>query len=108
MIGNKYILGAVLAAAPLAALAQTISVYTFDSISSIDYRDPAAITGILVNETTPTTLILPPGNSAQCPRFFELMLTEPGKYILTVATSVEQGSGGTYEFLRGCKLERKP
>lgn len=91
MIGNKYILAAALACAPLATQA-TETVYTFDSVTSIEHRAAdILITGVLVNDATPTTVTLPWGVGEiynRCDRVFNVVLGQPAAYQLTVATVI--------------------
>jgi len=121
MIGNKYILAAALACAPLAAHADE-TVYTFDSVTAVENTSIdglARITGILANDTVPTTAQLPWSSSSvmltSCQSMISRMMSDPGVYLLTLGTEIVTSTsfpGGppptTTLYLRRCKLERKP
>lgn len=111
MIANKYLLAMFLAAAPLAA--QAADTYVFDSVSSVQYLQDSSITGVLVNGSA-ATVTFPSSAPDRCYRFFEVMLTQPGLYTLSVATEVRvEGPyfpGGptiTTTVFLGCALQHK-
>lgn len=111
MIGKKYILSAVLACSPLLSHAET---YVFDSISAIQHRSATStITGVLANDTTPSAVTFPYGTE-RCNRLFDIMLTQPGLYTLTVMINIiyTQPPGQPTPIpnpqFDGCNLELKP
>jgi hypothetical protein len=113
-MNKKCLLATFLAVAPFAAQAVEVS-YTFDSISAIKQRgNNTSITGILINDSVPTTVSLPTGSTAvpneRCDRLYVLMLDQPGKYTLTVTKDIPTPTGGPPmpESLLGCTLEAKP
>ena len=87
MIGNKRVLAAsLLAFGPIAAHAVETS-YIFDSVSAVQERNAnISITGILVNGSSPITVVVPNngGPSERCDRKYDLALSQPGAYTLTV------------------------
>lgn len=92
MIGNKSVLVAALVFASFATQAAE-TVYTFDSVTAIKHRIyQVSITGVLVNDSTPTTVTLPWNDGlnpqARCERLFNVVLSQPATYRLTVVTDV--------------------
>lgn len=89
MMSCRYLLAAILACGPLASQAAETA-YTFDSVAGVEHRyNEIRITGVLVNDTTPTTVTLPWGSSSlyeRCDRLFNIVLSLPGVYNLTVVT----------------------
>jgi len=111
MFRNKYLLATLLAAAAVTAHAAETST-TFDSVSSIQHRSSTiVITGILINDTVPTTVSFPAGGGGgvdnRCDRLFGIMLTQPGVYTLTVTTDVSGGTPLPVPYFAGCWLELK-
>ena len=115
MIGNKCMLAAALALAPLATQAAE-TVYSFESVTGIEHRiQEVLITGVLINNSTPTTVTLPwPANASpphpRCEQLFDVVLSQPGAYRLTVVTDtkiVYEGGGTPTEvlFLKRCASE---
>lgn len=90
-MGNKRLLAsALLMISPLAAQATETS-YTFDSVSAVRERNSnISITGVLVGETSPTTISAPTGSgpTERCDRLYNLVLSQPGAYLLTVTIDV--------------------
>lgn len=119
MIGKKYILAAALACAPFATQAAE-TVYTFDSVTGIEHRqNEVRIKGILLNHTTPTTVVLPwwtlPYHYEHCPNVFNVVLSQPAAFTLTVVTELVteppmHPGAPPMEVLhfRGCSADRKP
>jgi len=92
MFGNKRLLAAALALAPLATQAAETS-YTFNSVSMIRQRPSSTtITGILIDDNLPMTVSFPAGGTPnftdRCERLFGSMLDQPGTYLLTVTVDV--------------------
>lgn len=87
MIRNKnFWAAALLTISPLAAHAVETN-YVFDSVISVRERDSnVTITGILVGETTPTSVVAPvnSGPVERCDRLYGQVLSQPGVYLLTV------------------------
>lgn len=87
--------------------------YVFDSVSKIGLRPTISsrifITGTLVNETTPTTLETPIGET-RCEGFYNRALESPGMYILTITINFvpAQPPVPASLLLTGCSLELKP
>jgi hypothetical protein len=96
MFGKKYILSAVLACAPLVSHAAE-TVYTFDSTLAVEHTgSEVLISGILVNDTVPTTVTLPwltGGLHDRCEKVFNVVLSQPAAYTLTVATEMKTVGG---------------
>jgi len=114
MIGKKYILGALLACAPLASHA-VVTTYTFDSISSIENGESIGlvITGVLVNDTVPTTVAIPRYSSGgyidRCNSLYTLVLSLPSVYSLTITVDVDPNPPPTFPAInfKGCKVDVK-
>ena len=113
MIAWKRVLpvAALLLSASVGAQADTI--YTFDSVTGIGHRQSNLdLTGVLINNTAPTTVTVPAqlagGHFERCVTFFNLMLTNPGTYRLTVVTEshVDPSLGITVTNFVRCGLER--
>src|SRR5262245_38266098 len=106
--------GALLLSASFGTQAETA--YTFDSVTGIVHRQGATtqITGVLVNDTAPTSVTINYQNSTtsvfdRCLNFYTLMLSSPGIYRLAVATEPYTDlAGNTYTLLIRCGLERIP
>jgi len=118
MIGNKYILAAMLACAPLATQAAE-TVYTFDSVSGIEHLgDSVVITGIRVNDTVPSSVSLPWAAGQRfdrCEKLFNVVLAAPAEFTLTVATELVTTWVGppperqvTILVFNRCRADRKP
>lgn len=95
MIGKKYILSAVLACAPLATHAAE-TFYSFSSVSSIEHTSgELEIIGTLLNNTAAiVTLPWEIGYASgsvyeRCEKVFNVVLSQPEAYALTVATEVQ-------------------
>lgn len=90
----------------------TETTYVFASVTGIQYAagdGPAAITGVLVNDTTSTTLVLP-GFSDRCSNFLLTMTSNSGTYKLTIVTDTEPYpmGGGTSTGFSRCRLDLAP
>lgn len=115
MIGNKYILAALLACAPLASQAAPAT-YTFDSITAIEHGSSSGlvITGVLVNDTVPTTLAMPMYGSGgyldRCTNLFNVVLSLPSVYLLSITVEVNPNPSPGFPALtfQGCKATAKP
>ena len=94
MIGKKYIFAAVLASAPLATYAQ--NVYTFENVVAIEHRpNQVLITGDLFDDIQRRTITLPLDSASgygnmyeRCDRVFNVVLSQPAAYDLTVVTEL--------------------
>lgn len=112
MIRNKYLLAALLAAAPFASHAETD--YTFASVSGIKHRGGTTfLTGVQVNDSTATTVSFPSGSTPdRCDALYSEMLRQPGVYTLTVTTDFVEDwypSGPVQRLVFvGCSLDLKP
>jgi hypothetical protein len=116
MTGNKYILAAVLACAPLATHAETV--YTFDNVIAIEHQPTQAlITGVLLDDTQRITVTLPWESGSmyeRCEKVFNVVLSQPTAYNLTVVTEtlLFPGSPGQPDTLKlvftRCRANLKP
>ena len=114
MIGKKYILAAVLACAPQASPADEAS-YTFDSVTAIEHGSSSGlvITGVLVNDTVPTTLAIPLYGSGsyfdRCADLYNVVLSLPSVYNLTVTVDINPNPSPGFPAMtfRGCKATAK-
>jgi hypothetical protein len=117
MIGNKYLLAAILASSPLAAQA-TEDVRTFESITGIEHTSrQILLTGVLVNDSTPTTLAVEWPSfqgvpHTRCEALFNLVLSQPAELRLVVVTEVvnvvENGVPLQLNVLRRCASQVTP
>lgn len=86
-MGNKSLVAsALLMISPLAAQA-TENSYLFDSVSAVRIRSAStSITGILVGESSPTTVNAPTNTALtdRCEKLYSLVLSQPGAYLLEV------------------------
>jgi len=116
MFGKKYILSAVLACIPFVSHAAE-TVYTFDSPLAVEHTSSEVlISGILVNDTVPTTITLPwlsGGLYERCEKVFNVVMSQPAAYTLSVATEMRPvagfpGSPPTQQlFFTRCRAELK-
>ena len=68
--------------------------YTFDSITELSVSG-SPFTGVLVNDTVPTTLSVNMNTTAEkCFSWMQLMMTHPGMFTLTVSLTINPPSGG--------------
>lgn len=116
MIGSKRVLAtALLALSPFAAQAVETN-YVFDHVSAVRARlSNVTITGILVGDSVPTSVTTPSGGPTErCDRLFNLVLSQPGAYTLTVTidTSFVTLPGDPtpvpLNTFVGCTVELKP
>ncbi|MFC4309872.1 hypothetical protein ACFPN2_12340 [Steroidobacter flavus] len=111
MMSKKWMAAVALLTMSTGALAQD-GTFEFDSITSLT-RAANAFTGVLVGDTVPTTVTMNYGSlfGDKCFSWMELMMTEPGKFTLTI-TLVSGGSGTTgspwHTDLTLCRLTAKP
>lgn len=107
MIRSKWM--ATMALLSMSTVALADGTYQFDSISNLN-ENGSTVTGILVNDTVPTTLALDGGTQAQCFSWLQLMMKRPGKFTLTVSV-VTSGAfptmPGTTK-IASCNLTRNP
>jgi hypothetical protein len=104
MMRNKWMAAAALLATTTGALGDT---YEFDSITNLSHSG-SGFTGVLVNDTVPTTLTLSSTN-AQCFSWLQLMMTDRGVFTLTVDVTVTTGGPlPPGAFLNSCRLNVKP
>jgi hypothetical protein len=116
MIGNNCFLAAALAFGPLAV--QASDTYTFDSITGIEHvQRQVLITGVLVNDSTPTTIAVEwtssrGGPVTRCEALLSVVLSQPAAFRLTVTTQaenvVENGVPLTLDILKSCASQVKP
>jgi len=112
---RKSLLASVLACASFAAHAAE-TVYTFDSVTRVEQRGSLLITGVLVNETTPTTVTVPLSSgllTESCLDLVNTVLARPEGYTLSVVTEYVPPTGGMipvpgYTKLNGCSVDVKP
>jgi hypothetical protein len=85
--------------------------YAFGNVIAIDYGTSLSITGVLLNNSAPTTITLPMGLSIfdRCQDFIVAMINNPGSYRLTIAFDSQPNpldpNNSLYSLTR-CRLER--
>src|SRR5262245_28211928 len=106
MIRSKWMTTVALLSMSTAALAD--GTYEFDSISNLNHNG-TSVTGIVVNDTVPTTLALTT-TQTQCFSWLELMMKKPGKFTLTVSVVTTQPFPTLPPETKivSCDLTRKP
>jgi hypothetical protein len=115
MIGLKRVApcAAILISSSFAAQA-VAATYAFASVTGIQYGADISVTGVLVNDTAPTTITLPKAGPAasdldSCKGFVFSMISTPRTYVLTVVTTeTSDPLLGTYTILSSCGLDRTP
>jgi hypothetical protein len=106
MTSMKWMVAAALFAMSAGALAD--GTYEFDSVTSLK-SDGAGFTGVLVNDTAPTTITLSSGGaSGQCFDWLQLMMTQPGTLTVTVTVTTVAGPFQSTILISGCTLNAKP
>ena len=112
---SRMLIAGVLAMVSLGVRA-TETTYVFDSVSSLEHRQSQSslsgiyFTGILVNDTTSTTLAVAPAVTDlanRCWDHLQLMMTQPGVYTLKLVYDTAGGSFGSPAFTV-CALTVKP
>ncbi|WP_153067098.1 hypothetical protein [Steroidobacter cummioxidans] len=104
MMRKKWVAAAALLAMSAGALAD--GTYEFDSVTNLTHSGNS-ITGVLVNDTVPTTLTLP--LQSQCFSWMQLMMTNPGAFTLTLTIASSSGGGGPPPPpTLNCQLNAKP
>jgi len=112
MIRSKQVLpfAALLLSSSLAAQAVETT-YAFGNVTAIDYGTSFSITGVLLNDSVPTTTTLPAGLSIldRCQGFVFAMISNPGSYRLTIAFDSQPNPldpNNPFYSLTHCRLER--
>lgn len=110
MIRSKHALAmaALLLVASTAAAVETT--YTFTSVTKIEwtYTSEILLTGVLANDTVPSTATIPSPNQL-CTGHMDTLLKNPGGYILKITTNYDQFPNGPISFTtRRCSLEVVP
>jgi hypothetical protein len=89
--------------------------YAFASISGVqhamDSTTTTTITGVLVNDSTPTSLSLPANVGVvgdRCAKYYDVMLEQPGVYALSVTVRTTTTPMTTTVVLANCTLTRNP
>jgi len=110
MMRNSLLVAALLASGPLAAE----TTYVFDSVVRIEQRATTTlITGLLLNEPTPTTVTIPAATgqfTERCDKLFNTVLGRPEAYTVTVVTNVVLHGPSNLPLLElvACSTDVKP
>lgn len=113
-MGNRYLLAALLAAVSFSTQATAETNYKWDSVSAIKYAVVGStVTGVIVGDSTPSTVTIPVATTERCDKVLELMITSPGVYTVTYTTNILYtnppfGDPVPYLAFTGCTLELKP
>jgi hypothetical protein len=83
--------------------------YVFGSVTGIQYGTGITITGILANDTVPTTYALPSAQSycaQNISSFLSTMISNPGTYTLTLVVTDGADPTGPPASISSCRLDR--
>ncbi|WP_129781008.1 hypothetical protein [Peristeroidobacter soli] len=83
------------------------TVYEFDTVTNLK-SDGTVVTGVLVNDTVPTTLTLTSSAGGQCWDWLQLLLKRPGKFTLTTTVTSTTGGPPSFTLISSCILNTKP
>ena len=91
--------------------------YLFESVGSVEHSSvptfATSITGVLVNESTPTSVSVPASEGVvgdRCAKYYDVMLKEPGTFTLSITvrtTTITTPPTTTVQLLK-CSLARNP
>jgi hypothetical protein len=106
MMMKRWMAAAVLFAMSAGALAD--GTYEFDTITNVSING-ASFSGVLVNDTVPTTLSVTT-TPDRCFSWMQLMMTHPGTLTLSVTLYTYPPSGGfpASTVVSTCQLSAKP
>ena len=104
MSKSKWVAAAALLVTSTGALAD--GTYEFDSITALR-NDGTSVTGVLVNDTVPTTLTLTHNGYRECGDWLELMMKQPGIFTLKVTVMSTTGQYPS-TWIDVCTLTTKP
>lgn len=89
--------------------------YLFESVSSVEHSmnstTTTTITGVLVNDSTPTSVLLPASEGVvgnRCAKYYDVMLEQQGVYTLSVTVRTTTTPIMTTVVLSTCSLTRNP
>ena len=97
---------AVLLAVFASAAGAAPTAYVFDTVTRFDFGSPQnsnqnSITGILRNDTTPTTVTFPDSTMTRCVPVILTMIEKPGRYYLNITVDTQFANLG----MHSCGLE---
>lgn len=109
MISPKQLLAMSFLLLASATASAATTTYTFGSVTKIEWVSSTInLTGVLINDTVPSTVEFPSPNQL-CIQYMDTLMKSPGAYILSLTTFFEQYPNGTFQFVtRSCSLEVAP